>query len=233
MPAAPDGSFGAGWWQCVALAPDRRPLWLAVVGSAAHPAGTRVELLAPAAEREVGGAAACIADLDDEARVVRLRLGPSTAITGADLWFAELQETTGQPPATNLVAFPGGERSPGALLDESALANAGVPGADQVGAVRWYPASGEVDQIYVQPAWRRRRVGSALIAAAAALSYARDWPRLWADGQRTDLGERFRNASPWRARTAELTHVAPPMTPGEAAPPAAGRPGAAGPSAPS
>jgi len=210
---APDPSFGAGWWQCVAVAPDRTPLWLAVVGSARHPAGSRVELLAAAAEHEVGDDAAGVAELDGEGRVVRLRPGPSTAITDAESWFAEIQETSGRPPATNLVAFAGPERPAGDLLDEAALAGTGVRSADQVGAVRWYPATGEVDQIYVQPAWRRRRVGSALIAVAAALSYARGWPRLWADGQRTDLGERFRNASPWRGRTADLTHVAPPMTP--------------------
>jgi GNAT superfamily N-acetyltransferase len=96
------------------------------------------------------------------------------------------------------------------------LAELPIGKSDQLGAVRWYPATGEVDQIYVHPDFRRRRLGSGLVAAAAALSYARGWPRLWSDGQRTELGERFRNASPWRQRTAQLTHVVRPMTPGEA-----------------
>ena len=231
MPAAPDRSLGDGWWQCVAVTPQRRPLWLAVVGSPRHPGGSRVELLAAAAEREVGADAAAVAEFDDEGRVVRLRPGPSTAVVDAEPWFAEIQETSGRPPATNLVAFAGPERRPHELVDEAALADTGVVSADQLAAVRWYPATGEVDQIYVQPAWRRRRIGSVLVAAAAALSYARGWPRLWSDGERTELGERFRNASPWRGRTADLTHLAPPMTPGEAAPGTAAVPGSTGSSA--
>lgn len=211
-PVVPERSLGAGWWQCLAVNADGRPAWLAVVGSARHPAGKRVELLVPAAEREIGDDAAAVAEFDAEGRVVRLRGGPSGSPTA--MWFAEIQETSRRPPATNLVAFPANARAAGDLLDEAALSGTGVRSADQLGAVRWYPATGEVDQIYVQPSWRRRRVGSALIAAAAALSYARGWPRLWSDGQRTELGERFRNASPWRGRTAELTHLAPPMTPG-------------------
>ena len=38
--------------------------------------------------------------------------------------------------------------------------------------------------------------------------------RLWADGQRTADGDRLRNANPdWAPRAADLTHLAPPMTP--------------------
>ena len=213
MPPPPDDGFGSGWWQCLAVAPGGGRRWLAVVQSARHPAGSRVELLVAAARREVGTDAACIAEYGDDGRVARLVLGPRAAADGTGAWFAEIPETASSPPATNLVAFAGFGVRPGVLLDEAALADRPARTEDQLGAVRWYPATGEVDQVYVQPAWRRRHVGSALIAAAAALSYARDWPRLWADGQRTELGERFRGASPWRGRTADLTHLAPPMTP--------------------
>lgn len=214
MPAAPESGARAGWWQCVALGPDGRRLWLAVVGSNAHPAGARVELPAAQAEQEAGAAAACTARYDEDGRVVALTLGDS-ASPGPSVWFAEVRETTNQPPAVNLIAFGAPGPAAGDLVDEAALADLPVRSADQFGAVRWYPGTGEVDQIYVQPDRRRRRLGSALIAAAAALSYARDWPRLWGDGQRTAVGERFRNGSPWRDRAADLTHVAPPMTPGE------------------
>ena len=105
---------------------------------------------------------------------------------------------------------------PGTLLDEVAAAELSAISDDQLGAVRWYPGSGEVDQVYVQPAWRRRNIATVLIVAAKTLTAAREWPRLWGDGQRTAQGERLRNASSWRVRTAELTHLAPPMTPGEA-----------------
>jgi GNAT superfamily N-acetyltransferase len=123
-------------------------------------------------------------------------------------------ETAAHPPATNLIAFAGHGVQPGTLLDAAGLRGR-VTSTDQLGAIRWFPATGEVDQVYVDPAWRRRSVGNALINAASALTYAREWPRMWGDGQRTEIGEHFRNASPWRARTAELTDLAPPMTPDE------------------
>jgi len=222
MPPPSEDSLGAGWWQCAAVDADGRARWLAVVASGRHPGGSRVELPEPEAVRAAGGDVACRAEHGPDGPVQRLVLGPAAGIDGVPPWFAEIRETTARPPAANLVAFTGFGPPPGELLDEVRLAELPARTEDQLGAVRWYPATGEVDQIYVQPAWRRRHVGSALVAAAAALSYARDWPRLWADGQRTELGERFRNASPWRARTAELTNLAAPMTPPAGTPPGRG-----------
>lgn len=161
----------------------------------------------------MGADAVCIADYDDERRVTALRVTPRGAPKAPPLWFVEVRESAGRPPAVSLVAFTGHDVPPGSLRDDTGGTSA--TSADQVGAVRWYPASGEVDQVYVQQAWRRRTVGSALVAAAVALGYARDWPRMWSDGQRTELGERFRNGSEWRYRTADLTNLAPPMTPGD------------------
>ena len=179
-----------------------------------HPDGSRLELPADEAEREVGVDVVCTATYDDEGRVAGLRVGARGAPKAPPLWFVEVRESAASPPAVSLVAFTGHGVAPGALRDDTGGTSA--TSADQVGAVRWYPATGEVDQIYVQPQWRRHTVGNALIGAAAALSYARDWPRLWSDGQRTQLGEQFRNAAEWRHRTADLTHLAPPMTPGDA-----------------
>jgi GNAT superfamily N-acetyltransferase len=79
--------------------------------------------------------------------------------------------------------------------------------------VRWYQGTGEVDQVYVAPTQRRQGIGSAIIMAAGTLAVARDWPRLWGDGQRTALGDRWRSTSDWAHRTAPLNHLAPPMTP--------------------
>lgn len=203
---------GAGSWRCVAVDSDRTPLWVALVRSDRHPDGARVELLAEAAQREIGDDAAAVAVLGPDQQVTGLHPGPK-GTAGIELWFAEYRETTHEPPAVNLMAFSGHGVRTGTLVDQQQLLELPVVDGDQVAAVRWFPATGELDQIYVQPAWRRRRVGHALIAAAAVLSHARDWPRLWSDGQRTELGEQFRNASPWRHRADDLTHVAPPMTP--------------------
>jgi GNAT superfamily N-acetyltransferase len=214
-PTGADGSTPAGWWHCVAVDDDRVPVWFAVVWSDRHPDGDRVELLAEAAAREVGDDAVCVASYDDSSRVTGLRVGARGAPKAPPLWFVEYRESTARPPAVSLMAFSGHGTAPGSLVDQVDVADLPVSGSDQLGAVRWYPATGEVDQVYVQPEWRRRTMAGALIGAAAALSYARSWPRLWGDGQRTEQGEGLRNASAWWHRAADLTHIAPPMTPGE------------------
>lgn len=217
MPSTPDSTEptalpGPGWWQCLAVDPRGAAQWYAVVSSARRPDGSRVELPVDEAADLVGSDAICIAHYDDERRVRALTVTGRAAPKAPPLWFVEVRESARTPPAVSLVAFTGHDVAAGSLRDDTT----GTPAtsADQVGAVRWYPASGEIDQIYVQPQWRRRTVGKALIAAAAALSYARDWPRLWSDGQRTELGEKFRNAGEWRHRAKDLTHLSPPMTPG-------------------
>jgi GNAT superfamily N-acetyltransferase len=196
------------------LSPDGVPAWFALVDSPRHPDGARVELPAATAHREVGDDAVCTADYGDELRVTALRVGGRVAPDAPPLWFVEVREPSGAPPAVSLVAFTGDDVPAGSLRDD--LGGTSATSADQVGAVRWYPATGEVDQIYVQPQWRRRRIGNVLLVCAATLSYARGWPRFWGDGQRTTLGEQFRNASPWRGLAADLTHVSPPMTPDDA-----------------
>jgi Acetyltransferase (GNAT) family. len=200
----------SGWWHCLAVAPDGSRRWFAVVASPRHPDAARVELLEEAAKYEIGTGAVCVARYDEHERVCGLDLSTRTV---PPLWFGELRESAAQPPAVNLITFTGHGVLPGALHDDAALRDLPVASGDQLGAVRWYPATGELDQIYVQPDRRRRGLATALIAAAATLSYARDWPRLWSDGQRTELGERLRNSGPWWHRAADLTHVAPPMTP--------------------
>jgi len=215
MPDAPDPTVRTGWWQCRAVDADRVPAWFAVVWSDRHPDGHRLELVDAAAQREVDDDAMAVATYGAEGEVTGLRLGPRAAPAPLGVWFAGYRETSATPPAVSLMAFAGHGVAAGALVDEAGLAELPVETEDQLAAVRWYPGTGEVDQIYVRPDRRRQRLGNALIGAAATLSYARGWPRLWSDGQRTALGEQFRNASPWQHRTAELTHLAPPMTPGE------------------
>ncbi|HKC27507.1 MAG TPA: hypothetical protein VKB75_05805 [Jatrophihabitans sp.] len=206
---------GPGWWQCLAVTREGRPVWVAGVLSARYPPGAHVELLVETAELEVGQDAICAAHFDDDGRVTALRPGPRGAPKAPPLWFVEVRESAASPPAVSLVAFTGHGVAAGSLLDETDIGGTSASAADQVGAVRWYPASGEVDQIYVQPQWRRRTVAGALVVVAAVLSYARGWPLLWADGQRTEMGEKFRNASTWRHRTMDLKHTSPPMTPGD------------------
>jgi GNAT superfamily N-acetyltransferase len=158
--------------------------------------------------------------LDGAGRVSRLVwLGlPDRESTALPLWFVEVREAAVQPPAVNLLAFQGHGQADGTLLDEAAASNLDLTSADQLGAVRWWPGTGAVDQIYVAPKWRRHRIGTVLVYTAGALSIVRGWPRAWTDGQRTKLGEAFVQASLFRGRAEPLTHLLGPMTPPEQAP---------------
>lgn len=209
------GTPSGGLWYCRTLGPGGEWTACTLVRSAAGPDGGVRELADDAAAAAVGDDALVVARYDDAREVAGLRVTRRLAPKAPPLWFAELRESTARPPAVNLLAFTGHGTAEGRLLDAAALADVEVVSSDQLAAVRWYPATGEVDQIYVAPDRRREGIGSALVLAAATLSRARGWARFWGDGQRTDLGERWRSAQPWHERAAPLTHVAPPMTPGE------------------
>jgi GNAT superfamily N-acetyltransferase len=185
------------------------------VGSDRHPDNTVVELPAEAATEQIGDDAIGVARYDADRRVVALECAPGRAVKAPPLWCVEVQEPAARPPATNLVAFTGHGVATGSLMADVDVDSTRVRSDDQLGAVRWYPATGEVDQIYVAPQWRQRSIGTGLVILGSLLSVARDWPRFWSDGQRTVLGENFRNGIAWGHRAADLTHVAPPMTPDE------------------
>lgn len=216
VPATPEhGAVSApGWWRCRAVAPDGRPMWVALVRSRRYADEETVVLPEPEAVAAVGDDAASVAVLDGSQRVTRLEYRPRDGATVPPLWFVEVPERDAVPAAASLVAFTGHGVAAGALVTGTELAAAGVTSGDQVGALRWYPGSGEVDQVYVQPAWRRQRVASTLVAVSATLHEARGLARFWGDGRRTEMGEALRNSSAWSHRAADRTHVAPPMTPG-------------------
>lgn len=103
---------------------------------------------------------------------------------------------------------------PGTFLTARDVQRLGLTAADQVGAVRWEPASGQAREVYVDPAHRRRHIATALFFTAEAVAVARGWPTLWADGVRTALGQAAYRVWRWGVRrAAPLTAVAPPMTP--------------------
>jgi hypothetical protein len=206
---------GGRWWCCSVRGLGGEPDRVVAVQSDRYPDGSRVELNADAAAVQIGRDASCTARLDPDGAVLAVDVEPAFAPKAPPIWFAEQRQSNAEPPAVLLMAFTGAGVERGRLLDEAAVSNVAVRSDDQLGAVRWYPATGEVDQIYVQPQWRRRNVATCLLAAGSLLSVARGWPRFWADGQRTQLGEELRNGRAWSGRAADLTHLHPPMTPGE------------------
>jgi GNAT superfamily N-acetyltransferase len=133
------------------------------------------------------------------------------------LWWVEHPETSADPPAMTLIAFASNDVAASAVIDQPRFRTLLLDSSAQVGAVRWWPAAGQIHQIYVAPEQRRQGVGTALLFAAAGYSRLRNWPLLWGSGQRTDLGEAFvtRGHSIIGGRIEPRTHNLPPMTPQE------------------
>ena len=202
-----------GWWQCCALDGDGTPTWLAIMpATAEHGDGVRVELPESEATAALDPQVMCVASYSN-GQVSKVLVSAGVAPKAPPLWFADLPDPAATPPTATVIAFTGHGIPAGALIDRPALTELGVVGKEQVGALRWYPGTGEIDQIYVAPAWRRHGIATVMLVAAGTLSVARNGSRLWADGQRTALGERLRNADTWAHRAADLTHLHPPMTP--------------------
>lgn len=131
-----------------------------------------------------------------------------------NLWFVWVDEPAATPPAANLVAFSTDRFPAGTVVSKYTFATARVPNSEQVGAVRWYPGSGLVHQIFVAPEWRRRFVASTLLYAADAFHQANGWTgKLHGDGRRTALGQLFTAALHHPGRIQNLTHEMPPMDP--------------------
>jgi GNAT superfamily N-acetyltransferase len=209
------GTVAFPLWTLRAQRDDGTPAWVAVVQSEARPDGADVTLPEASADAAtVGGRMAARAHLDAAGSPTRLELLPYRPEL-PPLWFVEVPEPDRAVPSTSLVAFTGGEVVAGTLLDVAAAQRARARSDEQVGAVRWYPHSGHVEQVYVGPSWRARRVGTALLSAVACLQAARDLPRPWGSGQRTAEGERMRAAGRWAHLAEELTHLLPPMTPAD------------------
>lgn len=210
--ADPGRPASTGWWKCRALGPDGRPTWLAHVGTDRHSDDVYIELPEVEATSLVGDDAVCVARYETGI-VGRLDVTPRGAPKAPPLWFVEVEQPHPTHPAVMLVAFTGHGVEPGRLVDGEGFDASTATSDDQLGALRWYRESGEVDQVYVSPDWRRRSIGSALVVAGGTLAVARGWARLWGDGQRTALGDRWRGTSDWAHRTAPLSHLSPPMTP--------------------
>jgi GNAT superfamily N-acetyltransferase len=197
MPGAADGTPDP-WWARLTEAGHRS---LVAVLSADFPPGTVVDL--PGERRPRGWQVAVVGDDRRPAAV-------EVALPGAPLlWYVELPE----PAAITLVAFSDERYADGRLLSAEDARREGIGADGQVAALRWWPGSGLVHQVFVGPAHRRRGVGHKLVRAAFGLQAARDLPPLHGDGRRTDLGEQWRQALPEAvaARMADLSQRLPAM----------------------
>jgi len=181
---------------------------LVAVLSRDFPAGALVDL--PGHRRPAGWQLAVSVDAGGRIGAVEVNL-PQAPL----LWYVELPEPDADPAATVLLAFSDSRYAEGRLLTEDEARAARIGADHQVAAVRWWPASGLVHQLYVAPAHRRRGVAGKLVQAAFGIQRARGLPDLHGDGRRTDLGETFRRALPDYAawRLDPWSQRLPPMTP--------------------
>lgn len=188
-------------------------LWAAVVDSPRHPIKTELASYEAEATAEAGEDALAYVRCDEAGLAVRLE--PTRRVVAEDpfLWFTEVQSPQANPPSTALMAFTGHGVEPGTFLNSTQILEVGVSTEDQLAAFSWHPHTGFGDELYVSPAWRRHGIGSAMLYVSTALNFARGWPVMWTDGQRTAEGERMRNRGRWVHQAEDITLLMPPMTP--------------------
>jgi GNAT superfamily N-acetyltransferase len=182
-----------------------------VVGvlSSAFPPGTVVAL--PDARRPSGWRVA----VETEVASGRVHVVQVALPDAPQLWYVEVAEPGAAPAATTLVAFSDASYGDGRVLTGAEARADRISGASQVAALRWWPGTGLVHQIYVRPSSRRRGVAAKLAHAAFGVQAVRGLPPLHGDGRRTDLGELWRNGLPEqvaRLMAPRSMHL-PPMTP--------------------
>lgn len=201
---------------------------LHAIASSEHPDGTVVEVAslrpgyAPPGERVVR---ARVRPASRQVLDVEVRGAPAGDRAPAVVWHEQVRRDL-TPVEVHLLAFLhddvvrlAEERSlravaPGTVLTGADVARLGLTATDQVAAVRWNPATGQVWELYVDPGFRRRRVATSLLFAAEACAIARGWPGLWGGGERTALGESLLRGLRWGVRRARpLTSLVRPMTP--------------------
>jgi GNAT superfamily N-acetyltransferase len=132
------------------------------------------------------------------------------------MWYVEVGEPDGAPPAVNLVAYETRHFPADMVVDAAIFRPLAIRSEEQLGAIRWWPGTGQIHQVYVQPLRRRQGIATALLYAAAAHLMVSGSPRgLWASGDRTQLGEALAHGLPHPQRVRVHRRLAAPMTPAQ------------------
>jgi GNAT superfamily N-acetyltransferase len=193
------------WWARIDRGTDPAEHSLVVVASDRFRGGTAVDLPGARGRRPAGW----LVDVryrSADGTVVRIDL-PGEPGGQAGLWFTEVHHAGAAVPAVSLHAWTGGAGAAGEMLPPGAAR----PGTEHVGVLRWWPRSGLVDTVRVEPGSRGRGVGRALVAAAEGLRLVRGWAPLRADGRLTDVAAAWLSTAPpcWRPRLGGRTHHLP------------------------
>ena len=87
-----------------------------------------------------------------------------------------------------------------------------ISNTEQAGAIRWWYEDGVIDQVFVQPDFRRRGVATELIYAVGAWQALHGHPvNIRSDHRRTELGQHFEAGTQFPSRFMAITEVSPPM----------------------
>lgn len=131
------------------------------------------------------------------------------------MWFVSIDSSReASPDCQVLVGFATDHLADGMIINEMEFVTMPVFNEQQVGAISWSRATGEVDQIYVAPDMRRSEVGRRLTHAASAFHQTHGWPGvIHASRRRTELGQMFMLGKGYVSRQTPHTELAPPMDP--------------------
>lgn len=153
-------------------------------------------------------------------RLDRLRrpvvaIAPWATAEAPDLWFVEADASTPDRALHSLVAFGSEHHADGTVIPNAAFFTLPVRSDQQLAALRWDTATGEIDQIYVAPGARDRGVAKKLIIAGGAYHAHRGWEgKIHIGGRRSDaVEEMLAGRSPLRIRPrTERTLIVDPVT---------------------
>jgi GNAT superfamily N-acetyltransferase len=198
---------GIWWGRRAATSPPGAHDVLVIPGDE-HPDGTLVDLDGDPPRPPI-----VTARVDSAGRITQVDVAPELAGPAPALWYVEAPEIAANPPAMVLIAYSTRDLADGTVVDNATFTAMPVASDVQVAAIRWWPANGQIHQIYVGPGHRRQGIGRKLFAAAAGYVAGRGWPRLWVSGERTDLGEAaLRHAPDYFAGRVTPRHThSPPM----------------------
>ena len=149
--------------------------------------------------------------IDAEARGV-IRLNNAALGAAPKIWYVMLPELDASRPAMSIVGFPTDHLPEGTIVTDPMFFSMPVDNDEQVGAVRWWFEEGVIDQVFVDPNWRRQGVATELLYAVGAWQALHGWPvHIRSDGRRTELGQHLDAATMFPQRFAPITEVSPPM----------------------
>jgi hypothetical protein len=144
----------------------------------------------------------------------QLQISEQVAPEAPAVWFVGVPHRDHDPPSFDLVAFRTHHVPMGTVIDNPAFMALPVRTDEQVGAIRWFPSTAVVDQVFVVEGLRRSGLATTLVYAASAYHQMQGWPgRLHSDGRRTELGQRFVAGLRHPDRIAPWTGYSRPMDP--------------------